>query len=255
TPEPADTATPEPADTATPEPVDTATPEPVDTATPEPTDTPTPVDTDTPTATATPSPAPTDTPSPEPTATATPTPTPTATATSTPKPTNTPTVEPDPTDTATPASSVTLVPVPTATPAATSQALRRVPGLDTLTNGGETAAFPYTMVRFLGDMTDEGHDVVRTPARIVKPYLSVFGVIILIDGHPVQAFEYPDDETLAADMMGFGPGADSHGSHLLFWEAPPRVWRNGRLLLLTVGPDDFTSDAIASVLGDPIIGN
>jgi hypothetical protein len=122
----------------------------------------------------------------------------------------------------------TLAPSPalTATVAATDTV-----ALATATAPPADAA-SYSIEAFLSELAGAGAQVQAAPGRITKPYLSVPGIIVHIDGQPVQLFEYGDAAALAADVATLTPNAGSIAGMPLTWAAAPHFWRQDGLLAL-----------------------
>ncbi len=128
--------------------------------------------------------------------------------------------------TSTPATAATPLPVATKPPAVAASPTV-VP----------TAVEAYGLADLIGDLVAAGSRVAPAPGRIVKPYLSANGVILNVDGQPVQVFEYPDEATLAGDVAGMAPDASSIDGTALSWPSPPRFWRRGTVLVLALTDD------------------
>ncbi|MCS6845944.1 MAG: hypothetical protein NZ528_16745 [Caldilineales bacterium] len=145
-----------------------------------------------------------------------------------------PAAEPQPTPTEPPAAQPTAPPQPAATetPAATATPLEAL----------------------LADLAAAGLSVESTGARVVKPYLSVAGLVVRLNGQALQVFEYSDEVALAADVSGLAPDASSANGLPLAWRGTPHFWRRGPLLVLWVGDDPALLAALNRVLGPQIAG-
>lgn len=111
-----------------------------------------------------------------------------------------------------------------------------------------------TVADLLSALAAQGAQVEETPGRVVKPYLSMPGVVLRVDGQPLQVFQYPDAAALAADVAGLAPNASSIDGRPLAWPAAPHFWRQGGLLALAVTDDQGLVELISSVLGAQFAG-
>ncbi len=117
-----------------------------------------------------------------------------------------------------------------------------------------TAIAAYGLADLIGDLVAAGARVAPAPGRIVKPYLSANGVILNVDGQPVQVFEYPDEATLADDVAGLASDASSIDGMALSWAAPPHFWRQGTVLMLAITDNVALVERLSQVLGAPFAG-
>lgn len=143
-------------------------------------------------------------------------------------------------------------PVVTATLVATGTASLATPTPPTAATPAVEPA--YSVEEFLADLAAAGAQVESAPGRISKPYLSAPGVIVRVDGQPVQVFQYSDAAALAADVAGLAPNASSIDGVPLAWPAAPHFWRKGGLLALAVSNDQALVDLVSGVLGPQFAG-
>lgn len=153
-----------------------------------------------------------------------------------------------PAATKTPIQGASPTPAPTALPAATATLS------PTLAGPAETPTGSYGLADLISDLVAAGARVAPQPGRIVKPYLSATGVVLNVDGQPVQVFEYPSGDVLAGDVDGLAPDASSIDGMALTWQAPPRFWRRGAVLVLAISEDAALVERISQVLGAPFAG-
>jgi hypothetical protein len=104
------------------------------------------------------------------------------------------------------------------------------------------------------ELEAQGATVELASGQIVKPYLSVPGVIVWVDDQPVQVYIYPDEESLAADVDGLAEDASSIDGMALSWPAAPHFWQRGPLLVLAVTDDAALVELIDAVLGPQFAG-
>jgi hypothetical protein len=160
----------------------------------------------------------------------------------------------------------TGVVTPTAVTTATLPAVTPAPVVSTtvsaataLPSATPTAAPPavaaaYTALDLLADLAAQGAQVNASPERISKPYLSVPGNIVQVNGQPVQVFQYADAAALAADVASLAPNASSIDGRPVVWPAAPHFWRKGGLLALAVSNDQALVELISRVLGAQFAG-
>jgi hypothetical protein len=154
------------------------------------------------------------------------------------------------------ASPATPTPAATASPTSTAAVASPTPAAAV---ASPTPAAPavepaYSALDLLADLAAQGARVEASPGRITKPYLSVPGRIVQVDGQPVQVFQYADAAALAADVAGLAPSASSIDGVPLAWPAAPHFWRKGGLLALAVSNDQALVDLISSVIGPQFAG-
>ena len=168
---------------------------------------------------------------------------PTATARSLNEVTHTPSPEPLSTTTATSPATPTAAaqPTVTSTPAAAA----------TLATA---FAVQYSTLDLLADLANLGAQVEVAPGRVVKPYLTTYGLIVRVDGEPIQVFQYADEASLLADVDGLDASASSINGLPLAWPAAPHFWHKGSLLALAVTDEQDYVDLISQVLGAPFAG-
>ncbi len=129
-------------------------------------------------------------------------------------------------------------PGPTASPAPAAQAIEPV----------------YTTQNLLADLTVQGAQSTAASGRITKPYLSVPGIIVMVNGQPLQVFQYADAAALAVDVAGLAPTASSINGIPLAWPAAPHFWRKDGLLVLAVTNDPTLVELVGSVMGPAFAG-
>lgn len=150
------------------------------------------------------------------------------------------------------ATPVAARPVVTATLVATDTASLATPTAPAAATPAVEAA--YSVEAFQADLAAAGAPVELAPGRISKPYLSAPGVVVRVDGQPVQVFQYADAAALAADVASLAPNASSIDGRPLAWPAAPHFWRKGGLLALAVSDDQALVELVSSVLGPQFAG-
>lgn len=142
---------------------------------------------------------------------------------------------------------VAAAPTPTATLPAASPATTPTPAAPAVEP-------PYTTADLLADLAAQGAQVEALPGPISKPYLAAPGVIVQVNGQPLQVFQYADAAALAADVAGLAPNASSIDGRPLVWTAAPHFWRKGGLLALAVSNDPALVESISRVMGPAFAG-
>lgn len=150
-----------------------------------------------------------------------------------------------------PAATATAAPTATSVPAALSTAAPTAVAAPTAAPAGAAA---FALADLYGALVAQGAAVEPTGARILKPYLSVPGTIVRVNGLPVQLFEYASEAALAADVDGLAADASSIDGTPLTWPATPHFWRRGQVLALAVTDDPALVAALSAVLGPPVAG-
>jgi hypothetical protein len=112
----------------------------------------------------------------------------------------------------------------------------------------------YGLADFVADLVATDADVELAIGRIVKPYLAGEGVIVRVNGQPVQAFQYTDGAILAADAATITPDGGQIGDFTPFWQAPPHFWTQGKLLVLAITEDSSLVELLSDILGTPFAG-
>ena len=116
-----------------------------------------------------------------------------------------------------------------------------------------TVAQAYALADLIGDLVAVGLGLAPAPGRIVKPYLSANGVVLNVDGQPVQVFEYLDEATLKNDVAGLVPDGSSIDGTALTWQIPPRLLGGaGTVLVLALTEDTALVERLSQSLGTPI---
>lgn len=151
----------------------------------------------------------------------------------------------------------TATPLASAAPATPTPDLSATPttaAAVTATATVTTTAVQYTTLDLLADLANLGAQVEVAPGRVVKPYLSTYGLIVRVDGEPVQLFQYPDEASLLADVEGLSANAASIDGLTLTWPAAPHFWRKGGLLALAITDEAYYVELLSQVLGTPFAG-
>ncbi|HRX02429.1 MAG TPA: hypothetical protein P5148_04730 [Anaerolineae bacterium] len=165
------------------------------------------------------------------------------------------------TDTPSPeaALTVTATATPAATAAATSSATPTAAAQPTASPtpaalATTAAAVEYSTLDLLADLAALGAQVDVAPGRVFKPYLTTYGLIVRVDGDPIQVFQYSDEASLLADVAGLDATATSINGQPLVWPGAPHFWSKGGVLVLAVTDDQEFVDLISQVLGTPFAG-
>lgn len=109
------------------------------------------------------------------------------------------------------------------------------------------------LVRFLE------HDGARATVaeqmpREAFPFFSVNSRRLVVNGETVHVFVYPSPGAAGEDAALVAPSGSPIGATQVTWEAPPRFYMKGQLLVLYVGRNDGVSALLEGILGPPFAG-
>lgn len=90
--------------------------------------------------------------------------------------------------------------------------------------------------------------------EIEQPFFSVPGQVIIVNGEPVQVFEYSDAAQADSEAAQVSPDGGSIGTTMASWIGPPHFYRAGRLIVLYVGEDQSVIELLEAVLGPQFAG-
>jgi hypothetical protein len=93
---------------------------------------------------------------------------------------------------------------------------------------------------------------VEQASEINRPYFTVTGQQITVDGALVQVYEYTS-EAERADAALIAPDGYMINGQAIYWADQPTMWANGQLIIIMVGDHPDASAAITTVMGDPFI--
>ena len=124
------------------------------------------------------------------------------------------------------------------TPAATSE-----PDDD---EGLDTQGFTDALVLAGATVGQEG--------EVEQPFFSVPGQVIIVNGEPVQIFEYSDAAQADAEAAQVAPDGSSIGTTMASWIGPPHFYRAERLIVLYVGENQSVIELIETILGPQFAG-
>lgn len=99
----------------------------------------------------------------------------------------------------------------------------------------------------------EGYTV-ATGETMNEPVFGVNGTQLTLNGQQVQVFEFASEEAAdeaTADISGDGM---TIGTSQVDWVSEPHFYQDGNLVVLYVGTDDATLDALEDALGAQIAG-
>jgi hypothetical protein len=106
---------------------------------------------------------------------------------------------------------------------------------------------------FVTALRDRGHTVdVSPPTPALTGELEVDGNAVSIDGERVWAFEYPSEGEFRRMQRRISPSGDEVGDATLFWS--PHFFGDGRLIVVVLGQQRETLQAVEDVLGPQFAG-
>ncbi len=104
-------------------------------------------------------------------------------------------------------------------------------------------------------------DALRAQGATVEPagevrqaFFSVTGQLIKVNGADVQVFEYADAPAAAAAAAQVSPDGSTVGTSMITWVAPPHFYQKEKLIVLYVGEEAATRQALEAVLGAQVAG-
>lgn len=89
---------------------------------------------------------------------------------------------------------------------------------------------------------------------VEKPFFTVTGQILTVNGLDLQIFEYETAEAMEADAAQISPDGSSVGTSMVMWTAPPHFFKGGRLLVLYLGGDEAMLDLLSKTIGEQFAG-
>ena len=89
---------------------------------------------------------------------------------------------------------------------------------------------------------------------VEQAFFSVVGTYVNFNGESVQVFEYDTAETMESDAVLVDASGSSIGTSMVTWIATPHFYKKGRILVLYVGDNPETLEALESVLGPQFAG-
>jgi len=103
----------------------------------------------------------------------------------------------------------------------------------------------------LREMRDAGLDV-KVDSRFTATPLAASGVALCFMGQIVQVFEYDTQAEAESAVASIDPDDPSHvGGSDVEWIGDPKFWQGDRVIVLYVGADAVTEDALDALLGEP----
>jgi len=90
---------------------------------------------------------------------------------------------------------------------------------------------------------------VEPSGEVEQPFFAVQGRIILVNGAPVQVFEYSDAASASRDAAKVSPDGSEFGTAIVTWVGTPHFYTAGRLIVLYVGDDKAVTAPLEAVLG------
>ncbi len=75
---------------------------------------------------------------------------------------------------------------------------------------------------------------------------------LCVTGESVQVYEFATEAQAQAAAASIDPEDPSHvGNSIIEWVGNPKFWQGDRVIVLYVGTDPGTEDALAALLGEP----
>ena len=95
---------------------------------------------------------------------------------------------------------------------------------------------------------------VVSAGTVDQPFFTVQGRVITVNNGDVQVFEYADAVTADTEASLVSADGSSIGTSMASWIATPHFYKKGRVLVLYVGDDASTINALVKVLGQQFAG-
>jgi hypothetical protein len=104
------------------------------------------------------------------------------------------------------------------------------------------------LIADLGAAAGEAHEAGQFSA---EP-LGGRGVNLCVGGESLNAYVYGSADEAAARAATIDPRDPSHvGNSIVSWAGSPKFWLRGNMIVLYLGTDEATLNALVTVLGDP----
>ncbi len=105
----------------------------------------------------------------------------------------------------------------------------------------------------LADKLKEAGVQVKAMGPVERAALGVAGERWSIDGEEIELYLYDSPQALQEVVARLAPDGMSVAGEALQWDAPPRLWTAGPLLVAYAGRDGGTILLLSGLLGDPLV--
>jgi len=105
----------------------------------------------------------------------------------------------------------------------------------------------------ISDLKGAGAEV-ATDGTVEQPFFSVTARILKVNGEDVQVFEYAYASTADAQAARVSNTGSTVGTSMISWVNTPHFFKKGGLIVLYVGRNQSTLDALKRVLGEQFAG-
>lgn len=95
---------------------------------------------------------------------------------------------------------------------------------------------------------------VKLDEKVSQPFFSTPGRILIVNGEPVQVFEFKTAAKAATEVRKVSKEGSPIGTTMITWVAPPHFFRNGKLVVLYLGENSTVIKALEKVLGGQFAG-
>lgn len=110
-----------------------------------------------------------------------------------------------------------------------------------------------TLDRLITQLKARGFAVDRSD-EIEQPFFTVPGQVLKVGSEEVQVYQYASPEKAEAEARLVSPDGSSVGTTKMQWLAPPHFFGSGRVIVLYVGSDAPTLNALTAILGAQFAG-
>jgi hypothetical protein len=114
-----------------------------------------------------------------------------------------------------------------------------------------TPSFRHGAQGLVDDLIDLGRDAELSGAADGQP-LANEQLIVCTGGEDVRVFSYSTEADRAAASRRIDPDDPSNvGTAIVEWAGSPKFWQRDRIIVLYLGTDEMTVDALTALMGEP----
>ena len=120
-------------------------------------------------------------------------------------------------------------------------------------SGGSDASQVVDYASLLADLRARALRV-KPAGKIVQPFFTVAGRVILVNGQDLQVFQYPDASRANAQAALVSPDGLTVATAKVHWLAPPHFYKRDKLLVIYLGDEGDVLRALEAALGPQFAG-
>lgn len=95
---------------------------------------------------------------------------------------------------------------------------------------------------------------VEPAGEVHQPFFTPVARVILVDGEDVQVYQYPSGQAAEAEASRVSATGTTIGTAKVSWLAPPHFFRKGAVLVIHLGSNPKTLDALERLMGPQFAG-